>query len=103
MSGFPANGPVRVLEWVRSPIDMWNLPRDLVSKLAADMPHVSVMSPATRDEAEALLPEADVVLGFIVRPENIARAVLFFVDNDFVTGVCLPVDGGRTIFAPDSV
>ena len=36
------------------------------------------------------------------RPENIAQAVLFFVDNDYVTGVCLPVDGGRTIFAPDS-
>jgi pteridine reductase len=37
------------------------------------------------------------------RPENIAQAVLFFVENDFVTGACLPVDGGRTIFAPDSV
>ncbi len=37
------------------------------------------------------------------KPENIAQAVLFFVDNDFVTGVCLPVDGGRTIFAPDSL
>src|SRR5262245_7616423 len=37
------------------------------------------------------------------RPENIAQAVQFFLDNDFVTGVCLPVDGGRTIFAPDSV
>ncbi|MCI0682432.1 MAG: SDR family oxidoreductase [Gemmataceae bacterium] len=36
------------------------------------------------------------------RPEHIAQAVLFFVDNDFVTGVCLPVDGGRTIFSPDS-
>jgi pteridine reductase len=36
------------------------------------------------------------------RPDNVAQAVLFFVDNDFVTGVCLPVDGGRTIFAPDS-
>ncbi len=36
------------------------------------------------------------------QPENIAQAVLFFVDNHFVTGVCLPVDGGRTIFAPDS-
>src|SRR5262245_611233 len=31
------------------------------------------------------------------RPENIAQAVLFFIDNDFVTGACLPVDGGRTI------
>jgi pteridine reductase len=37
------------------------------------------------------------------KPENIAQAVLFFLDNDFVTGVSLPVDGGRTIFAPDSV
>jgi pteridine reductase len=37
------------------------------------------------------------------QPENIAQAVLFFLDNDFVTGVCLPVDGGRTVFAPDSV
>jgi pteridine reductase len=33
--------------------------------------------------------------------ENIAQTVLFFLDNDFVTGACLPVDGGRTIFAPE--
>ena len=33
-------------------------------------------------------------------PNNIAQAALFFLDNDFVTGVCLPVDGGRTIYAP---
>jgi pteridine reductase len=32
-------------------------------------------------------------------PENVAAAVLFFVKNAFVTGVCLPVDGGRTIYA----
>jgi len=30
-------------------------------------------------------------------PENVAHAALFLVENDFVTGVCLPVDGGRTI------
>jgi pteridine reductase len=34
--------------------------------------------------------------------EHIAHAVQFLIDNDFITGVCLPVDGGRTIFAPDS-
>jgi pteridine reductase len=34
-------------------------------------------------------------------PHNIAQAVLSFLDNDFVTGACLPVDGGRTIFAPE--
>jgi pteridine reductase len=32
-------------------------------------------------------------------PENVSRAVLSLIDNDFITGVSLPVDGGRTIFA----
>jgi pteridine reductase len=31
------------------------------------------------------------------RPENVAQAVLFLLRNDFVTGICLPVDGGRSI------
>jgi pteridine reductase len=34
-------------------------------------------------------------------PRNIAQAVLSFLDNDFITGVCLPVDGGRTVYAPE--
>lgn len=34
-------------------------------------------------------------------PRNIALAVLSFWDNDFVTGATLPVDGGRTVFAPE--
>jgi pteridine reductase len=34
-------------------------------------------------------------------PNNVAQAVLSFLDNDFVTGVCLPVDGGRSVYAPD--
>jgi pteridine reductase len=33
-------------------------------------------------------------------PEHVAQAVLALVENDFITGVCLPVDGGRTIYAP---
>jgi pteridine reductase len=33
------------------------------------------------------------------RPENVAQAVLHFIDNDFITGACLPVDGGRSIYA----
>ena len=32
-------------------------------------------------------------------PECVARAVLALVTNDFITGVCLPVDGGRTVYA----
>ncbi len=33
-------------------------------------------------------------------PQHVASAVLALVDNDFITGVTLPVDGGRTVFAP---
>jgi pteridine reductase len=33
------------------------------------------------------------------RPENIAQAVLCLIDNDFITGASLPVDGGRTVYA----
>jgi pteridine reductase len=36
------------------------------------------------------------------RPEHVARAVLCLVDNDFLTGACLPVDGGRSVYSPDS-
>ncbi len=32
-------------------------------------------------------------------PNHVAAAVLSLLDNDFITGVSLPVDGGRTIFA----
>lgn len=32
-------------------------------------------------------------------PDDIADAVLFLLRNQFVTGVCLPVDGGRSIYA----
>lgn len=34
------------------------------------------------------------------KPENIAQTVNFLIENDFITGVCIPVDGGRTIYAP---
>ena len=33
-------------------------------------------------------------------PRNVAQAVLALIENDFITGVCLPVDGGRTVYAP---
>lgn len=32
--------------------------------------------------------------------EELARAIIFLLENTFVTGVCLPVDGGRSIYAP---
>lgn len=35
--------------------------------------------------------------------EHVAHAVRFMCENSFVTGVCLPVDGGRSIYAPDGL
>jgi pteridine reductase len=35
-------------------------------------------------------------------PESVSLAVKFFIDNPLVTGTCLPVDGGRTIYAGGS-
>ena len=56
-----------------------------------------VMVPTDLAEHEVKGAVAGTLLKRLGRPENIAQAVLFFVENDYVTGVCLPVDGGRTI------
>jgi pteridine reductase len=58
-----------------------------------------VMMPPTLTDEE----RREAISATLVRregsPANVAGAVLFFIDNDFVTGACLPVDGGRTIYA----
>jgi pteridine reductase len=46
---------------------------------------------------------ASTLVGRIGRPNDVASAVAFLCENTFVTGVCLPVDGGRGIFAPDGL
>jgi NAD(P)-dependent dehydrogenase (short-subunit alcohol dehydrogenase family) len=30
-------------------------------------------------------------------PDDIAKAVIYLLENDFVTGTVLPVDGGRML------
>jgi len=44
-----------------------------------------------------------VIAGTLVKregsPQNVADAVAFLAENDFITGVCLPVDGGRSVYA----
>jgi pteridine reductase len=81
------------------------LTRTFAVELAARNPRVRVnclepgpvmlppeLSTAERNEA---------VAGTLVKregsPQHIARAVLHLLENDFITGTCLPVDGGRTI------
>ncbi len=56
-----------------------------------------VLLPPELSEAERRQAIAGTLVQREGRPEHVAHAVLFLVENDFVTGVCLPVDGGRTI------
>lgn len=81
------------------------LTRDFAVELASRNPRVRVnavlpgpvMLPAELPEAE----RQEAIAGTLVRregtPQHVADAVLFLLENDFITGVCLPVDGGRTI------
>jgi pteridine reductase len=56
-----------------------------------------VMMPEVVSEADERRAIAGTLLGRAGRPENVAHAVAFLLENDYITGVCLPVDGGRTI------
>jgi pteridine reductase len=56
-----------------------------------------VMVPENLDEHEVKGVIASTLLHRLGRPENIAQAVVFLIENDYITGITLPVDGGRTI------
>jgi pteridine reductase len=56
-----------------------------------------VMLPENLSEHEVKGAVAGTLLKRPGRPENVAQAVVFLAENDYVTGVCLPIDGGRTI------
>jgi len=94
---FPSKGAVTALT------------RCLAVELASRNPRVRVncvlpgpvMLPADLPEAERRQAINATLVKREGTPDNIARAVLALVDNDFITGVCLPVDGGRTVYAPD--
>jgi pteridine reductase len=81
------------------------LTRCLAVELAARNPRVRVnailpgpvLLPADLPEEDKARSIAGTLVQREGRPENIAQAVLFLVDNDFVTGACIPIDGGRMI------
>ncbi len=56
-----------------------------------------VMLPDDLSQAEVAGAVSGTLLKRAGRPENVAQGVLFFIDCDYTTGVCLPIDGGRTI------
>ena len=61
-----------------------------------------VMLPEDLSAEERAEAVSGTLLGREGRAENVAHAVLFLVENDYVTGVCIPVDGGRTIAGCES-
>ncbi len=81
--------------------------RTLAVELATRNPRVRVNcvlpGPVMLPDDLSALQRQAAIDGTLVKregsPKNVALAVLHFIDNDFVTGACLPVDGGRTIYA----
>jgi pteridine reductase len=84
------------------------LTRTLAVELAALNPRVRVnciepgpvMLPDDMPAADRLRVIEATLVKREGRPENVAHAVRFLLENDFVTGVSLPVDGGRSIYSP---
>ena len=70
----PAMPTVQVLEFNRSEDGVWNLPPEFVDQLRSGFPDVTFTAPRTQAEADAALPEADIVFGWAVRPANFGRA-----------------------------
>ncbi len=93
---FPSKGAVEALT------------RCMAVELATRNPRVRVncvlpgpvMLPASLPEEEKQAAIRATLVQRQGKPDNVAAAVLSLVENDFITGACLPVDGGRTIYAP---
>lgn len=84
-----------------------SLTRSLARELAERNPRVRVncvlpgpvlLPPDTSDIERQQLMDSTLVQQ-VNRPDSIVRAVRYLIADSFVTGVCLPVDGGRTIYA----
>jgi len=66
--------PLTVLEFIRDEKGVWTLPPERLEDLAREFPAVRFRSPRDRGEADRALPEADVVFGWAVNPQNFASA-----------------------------
>lgn len=83
------------------------LTRTLAVELGLRNPRVRVNcilpGPVMLPEDMSAEERAEVVQATLVKregsPDHIVQTVLFLLDNDFITGACIPVDGGRTIYA----
>jgi pteridine reductase len=96
---FPSKGAVEAMtRSLAVELAHWN-PRIRVNCI---QPGPVMLSDDTSPEHAKRLA-ASTLVGRIGTPEHIAHAVQFLCENDFTTGICLPVDGGRSIYAPDGL
>ena len=83
------------------------LTRAFAVELARRNPHVRVnavlpgpvMLPPGMPEKERIASLSGTLLKREGSPQNVADAVVFLLENDYITGVCLPVDGGRSVYS----
>ena len=72
--------------------------RNPAVRVNAIMPGPVMLDPTISPaKAEAILHQC--LLKRLGRPEDIAHAAYFLATNEFITGACIPVDGGRSIYA----
>jgi len=74
------------------------LARDLAPKVSSNAiaPGPVLLPPDFSDEEKQKVIKKT-ILGRVGSPQDIANAVLFLLDNDFINGTVLVVDGGRSI------
>jgi len=58
-----------------------------------------VLPPEEMTQEQIHQLEKSTLVGRVGSADEVAQAVVFFLTNAFLTGVCLPLDGGRTIYA----
>lgn len=83
------------------------LTKSLAVDLAAENPAIrvnavlpgQVLLPADAGEIKRQAAIDATLVKRLGEPDDVAQAVQFLVESPFVTGVSLPVDGGRTVFS----
>lgn len=74
--------------------------RNPAIRVNAILPGTVLLDPSIPESAAKRIHER-CLLGIPGKPEHIAEAALFLAKHEFITGVALPVDGGRCIYSND--
>lgn len=96
---FPSKGAVEAITKSLAVELGYRNPKVRVNSIA---PGPVMMQDDVDDNRIAALAQSTLVRR-VGTPEHVAHAVQFLIENEFVTGICLPVDGGRSIFANDGL